>query len=83
MFRQSLIAAAVLFSIGSTAALADDIRVRIDGELIDIPVSRIKPPQLWPDFLVEKRLNEELFYGIDEGIRTRLPSRADALVKPR
>ncbi len=59
------------------------IRVRIDGELIDIPVSRIKPPQLWPDFLVEKRLNEELFYGIDEGIRTRLPSRADALVKPR
>src|SRR5258705_5158000 len=32
MFRQSLIAAAVLFSIGSTAALADDIRVRIDGE---------------------------------------------------
>jgi len=32
MFRQSLIAAAALFSLGSTAVLADDIRVRIDGE---------------------------------------------------
>jgi hypothetical protein len=34
MFRRSLIAAAVLLSMGSTAALADDIRVCINGEIV-------------------------------------------------
>jgi hypothetical protein len=60
------------------------IRVRIDDELVEIPVKGIKSPHLWPDFMVEKRLNQELFYGIDErGIRAGLPSRIDPLVKPK
>lgn len=57
--------------------------VDIDGELVSIPVKEIKFP--WAVSLnetyIDKGLSQDLYYGIDRGNRTAIPTTNDPLVK--
>lgn len=61
------------------------IQVDLDGEIINIPAKQIRFP--WAvslgDQSLEKTSAQDLFYGIDNGSRTSIPTPNDPLVKSK
>lgn len=59
------------------------IQVNLDGQIIDVPVENIKFP--WPvslsQYSIEKTVPQDLFYGIDNGLRTGIPTPDDPLLQ--
>jgi hypothetical protein len=60
------------------------LQVDLDGEIVDIPVQEIRLP--WTvsldNSVPAKMLAQDLFYGIDNGRRTSIPTPTDPLVRP-
>jgi len=78
---------------GIRPTLRDDVKTgkvkvqaNVDGEIIDIPLERISFPWAvslnasFGDEMLTSMSDQELFYGIDRGRRTALPSSRDPLV---
>lgn len=59
------------------------IRMQIDNDVVDVPIKNIQHPRTWAGTFVEQAINQDLFYGIDNGRRVGVPTPTDPLVKPR